>query len=223
MDNSLAAERGRVIARRFPHAPDRIARLPLDRRGFPVPWFVSWRDGLPQFPVVDAAKLGLAWSDERCWVCGERLGVHRSWVMGPMSVIEGATPEPPSHHDCATFAAEACPHLTTDARYSDNFGAADGYAQQGNISKIRSAATAIWVTRGRGATPFRAGGGILFKLDDPARLEWYAHGGKATDVDVRQAIAAVLPTLRLAAEADRREAEFERRLRWLEAWAPPSS
>src|SRR3569623_1956600 len=155
-----------MAASRFPDAPARIARLPAAPRGFPVPWFVSWRDGVPQFPVIDAAKLGAAWRDERCWVCGERLGAWRGWVVGPMSVIEGATPEPPSHCDCAAFAVKSCPRLTS-ARTRP--GATAGYARQANVSHTRSSATAIWITKGRGATPFQANGGLLFKLEEPSR------------------------------------------------------
>jgi hypothetical protein len=206
---------------RFPDAPARIARLPADVRGFPVPWFVSWRDGAPQFPVIDAEKLGVAWRDERCWVCGERLGAWRGWVVGPMSVIEGATPEPPSHCDCAAFAVASCPHLSSAAaKPSTQHGPAAGYVAQANLSRTPSAATAIWVTRGRGATPFRANGGVLFKLEEPARVDWYAERRPATAAEVRSAIAVGLPILRQAAEAERRVEAFEARLKWLERWAP---
>ena len=206
---------------RFPDMPPRVARLPLDVRGFPVPWFVSWRDGAPLFPVVDAAKLALAWTGQRCWVCGEALGVWRGWIVGPMSVIEGATPEPPSHCDCAAFALTACPHLTSaDARFSDAEAGSAGHVAQANISRIRSSAAAIWVTRGRGAAPFRAGDGVLFRLEPPTRLEWWAHRRPATGPEVRDAIAVGLPVLRATAEAERRAAALEARLRWLESWLP---
>ena len=51
--------------------PERIARLPLDKRGFPVPWFVQWDDGVPNFPVMDPDKFRLAISFNRCWCCGQ--------------------------------------------------------------------------------------------------------------------------------------------------------
>jgi hypothetical protein len=206
---------------RFPDAPSRLAHLPRDRRGFPVPWFVSWGAGEPRFPVVDAAKLSLAWNEERCWVCGDRLGAHRGWVVGPMSVIEGATPEPPSHYECAAFSVSACPHLSTaDARFSGRYADDADCVAQPNISKATSAVTAIWITKGRGATPFRAGAGTLFGLAEPTRLEWYAAGRPASDGEVRVAIEQAVPTLRTAAVAQGRAADFEARLRWLERWAP---
>lgn len=206
---------------RFSDLPRRVARLPTDRRGFPIPWFVSWRDGQPHFPAIDAVKLGVAWNEDLCWVCGDRLGASRGWVVGPMSAIEGATPEPPSHYDCARFAVRHCPHLATaTAKFSEKYEGIEGYVSQANVSKVRSGATAIWVTKGRGATPFQAGRGILFGLDEPVRLEWYANGQPATVGDVREAIARTLPTLQRAAEAEGRAAELERRLAWLERWLP---
>ncbi|THD62965.1 hypothetical protein [Phenylobacterium sp.] len=206
---------------RFSDLPKRVQRLPTDRRGFPVPWFVAWRDGEPQFPVVDAAKLGVAWAGELCWVCGDKLGALRGWVVGPMSALEGATPEPPSHYDCARFSVRCCPHLSTPtAKPSARYGEAEGYAAQANVSKLRSGATAIWVTRGRGATPFHAGGGLLFGLEGPERLEWYAAGRPASAADVRAAIARVLPTLRRVAEREGRAPDLARRLQWLDRWTP---
>jgi hypothetical protein len=169
------------VSARFSDLPKRVQRLPADRRGFPIPWFVAWRDGEPQFPVIDAAKLRVAWTNELCWVCGDRLGTVRGWVMGPMSAIEGATPEPPSHYDCARFSVRHCPHLSTPkAKPSTKHGEGAGYGARANVSKVRSGVTAIWMTRGRGAAPFAAGGGILFGLDGPERLEWYAAGGPAS-------------------------------------------
>ncbi|MGA0601436.1 hypothetical protein ACO2Q3_12100 [Caulobacter sp. KR2-114] len=206
---------------RFADMPARVARLPVDHRGFPVPWFVAWRDGAPQFPVIDAGKLALAWTAERCWVCGEALGAWRGWIVGPLSALEGATPEPPSHCDCAGFAVTACPHLASaDARFAENADAAPGHVAQANVSRLRTDATGIWVTRGRGATAMRAGGGVLFRLEPPQRLEWWARRRPATGQDVRAALDAALPVLRRTAEAEGRAAALEARMRWLQRWTP---
>jgi hypothetical protein len=219
--NELIAEPHGVTSKRFPNAPSRIVRLPTDRRGFPVPWFVLWREADPQFPVIDSSKLKVAWKDERCWVCGDKLGAYRSWVVGPMSVIEGATPEPPNHHECAVFSVTSCPHLATPlARYSETYNGHPDYGRQANISRIRTGAVAIWTTKGRGATPFPAGSGLLFGLEEPSSLDWYAAGKPATADAVRAAIAVGLPVLLKAAETERRTAQFERRLEWLEKWIP---
>ncbi len=138
-----------------------------------------------------------------------------------MSIIEGATPEPPCHYECALFSVRNCPHLSTSASvFSAKYDDAAGYAPQANISKVRSDATAIWMTKGRIPAPFRAGHGILFELQGPERLEWYVGGSPASVGEVRQALDAVLPTLRRTAEREGRGEELVRRLLWLERWLP---
>jgi hypothetical protein len=37
--------------------PARFARLPADERGYPVPKFVEWIDGKPDFRCVDSRWL----------------------------------------------------------------------------------------------------------------------------------------------------------------------
>jgi len=96
----------------LPALPPRIARLARDRRGFPVPWFVATIDGEPDFRVVDTPKLAVAIRQHRCWVCGEQLGVHLAFPIGPTCVANRVTAEPPVHRECAEFSARACPFLT---------------------------------------------------------------------------------------------------------------
>src|SRR5262245_41338481 len=92
--------------------PDRMARLPLDARGYPVPWFVEWINGAPEFRVMDTRQWKVAVQQRRCWVCGYALGKYLSFVVGPMCGINRTTSEPPSHLDCADWSARACPFLT---------------------------------------------------------------------------------------------------------------
>src|SRR5690242_2247182 len=92
--------------------PDRIARLPLDERGYPVPWFVDWVDGKPEFRAMDPAKWKRAVKERLCWVCGDRLGVLLVFPIGPMCGINRTTAEPPSHRDCALWSVRNCPFLS---------------------------------------------------------------------------------------------------------------
>jgi hypothetical protein len=93
------------------NTPDRIAKLPIDRRNFAVPWFVEWINGEPDFRVVDAHKIGEAIRYRKCWICGERLGRFLVWLIGPMCIINRTSAEPPSHRDCAEYAVRVCPFL----------------------------------------------------------------------------------------------------------------
>ena len=55
------AERGRMIPELAAvPMPARIARLPRDDRGYPVPAFVPWQDGKPYFPAASTPYMALA-------------------------------------------------------------------------------------------------------------------------------------------------------------------
>lgn len=107
----------------LPELPRRIAKLPKDECGYPVPRFVKWlEDGkpapdgaspgaVPDFRYADASFRARAFTRGLCWICGEPTGAHRVFVIGPMCVINRITSEPACHRDCAEFAAKACPFL----------------------------------------------------------------------------------------------------------------
>ena len=98
-------------ATRFPDLPATMRDLPVDHRGFPVPWFVAWIDGKPSFPVADGAKMALAVRQGLCWVCGGKLPKMRASVIGPMCAINRTISEPQSHLECARFSARRCPFM----------------------------------------------------------------------------------------------------------------
>ena len=50
--------------------PDYMRKRPLDSRGVPVPWFVTWVDSTPDLMTVDDRKFQLAMDKRRCWMCG---------------------------------------------------------------------------------------------------------------------------------------------------------
>lgn len=97
---------------RFKDLPPRIAKLPTDERGYPVPYFVEWIDGKPDFRVMSSKNLARAVKYRRCWICGEELGRFLCFTIGPMCGVNRISSEPPSHYDCARFAVSACPFLT---------------------------------------------------------------------------------------------------------------
>ena len=72
-------------------APDRIKRLPVDHRGFPVPYFVVWIDGKPDFRLVMPGRLGECFKNKICWICGEPLGRFLAFAIGPMCVFNRTT------------------------------------------------------------------------------------------------------------------------------------
>ena len=96
--------------------PDAIAALPRDDRGYPVPWFVAWVGGKPEFRCADSAKFARAVKQKRCWICGEQLDPRQHvFVIGPMCMVNRITSEPPCHESCAIFSVRNCSFLTRPA------------------------------------------------------------------------------------------------------------
>lgn len=190
----------------LPERPARIARLPLDARGFPVPWFVHWQDGVPDFRIVRENGIGLAHKHKTCWLCGEPLGRYGAFVIGPMCGINRTISEPPSHRDCALYAAMACPFLTRPAMKRNERGIADmieaGLAKDsaGHGLKRNPGCCSVWVTREW--RPFKAQGGYLFTFGDPTEVTHWCQGRTATRAEVLHSIETGLPALQELADAE---------------------
>lgn len=197
----------------LPHMPARIARLPRDERGYPVPWFVAWMkdgdvcppgEGTPDFRVIAPKKLWTAVSKGRCWVCGIEMGVHHVYVIGPMCVINRVTSEPPCHRDCAEFAARACPFLIRPREKRNTKNMPETATVAGISIDRNPGATCLYETRK--ATRFKAGDGVLFRLDPPDRVDWWAKGRTATRDEVMESIDSGYPILMDMAVKEGREA-----------------
>jgi hypothetical protein len=180
--------------------PERIARLPVSPKGFPVPRFVAWFDGVPDFRVVDTPYIVRAVKRKLCWVCGEPLGRTFAMTLGPMCAITRTISEPPAHRECAVFSAQACPFLSNPrARRNENelpdHVPAPGFGLQRNPG-----AAAVWVTRSY--TAFKSGKGVLFTFADPEEVLWFAEGRKASRAEVQASIDSGYHFLVAAAEKD---------------------
>ena len=186
-------------------SPPRIAKLPLDRRGYPVPWFVPMVNGEPEFRAMDPAKFRQALQERRCWVCGEPLGAYLAFVIGPMCAITRTTAEPPTHRDCARWSAVNCPFLSRPhmVRREDAFTDAH-LANVAGIGLRRNPGVAlIWVTRT--FSVFRDDKGWpLLRVGDPTAVEWWCEGRAATRAEVQASVASGLPSLLALAEDEDR-------------------
>lgn len=181
--------------------PGSIARLPVDGRGYPIPWFVDRRaplkDGNPDFRVMDGKHLKAAVRERRCWICGspirERAGV---FVAGPMCGVNRTSPEPPNHSFCAEWAVRACPFLATPKRLRDERGLPAAVTQAGIGIKRNPGVAMLWATEAY-ETWRPPGGGILFEMGEPIPygVEWFAHGRRATRAEVVASIETGLPLL----------------------------
>jgi hypothetical protein len=106
--------------------PARIARLPRDRRGYPIPFIVT-RDGNgdPHFTMNDTHKAATCAHFELCGICGERLGALKCFVGGPGSAFhpDGMFFDGPVHRDCGVYALQSCPYLALAGKYARRIGA----------------------------------------------------------------------------------------------------
>lgn len=197
--------------------PVRMRMLPLDRRGYPVPWFVAWLrldgteckpgEGTPDFRVIGSQKIVRAVRERRCWLCGLPLGSHLAFVIGPMCAVNRINSEPPSHRDCARFALQACPFLSNpNMRRNERIDLPPGSLDAPGLHLDRNPGVmAMWITRtyrlvhvdGIVGNP-----GTLFELGTPSGVEWWAKGQPAKRVDVEAALHSGLSILKEQAERD---------------------
>jgi hypothetical protein len=176
--------------------PSRMLTLPVDDRGYVVPWFVDWIDGKPEFRAMNPEKWVRAIKNKLCWVCGDRLGRWMSFVAGPMCGINRTSSEPPSHLECAQWSARNCPFLNNPQairREDENANALSKVV--GGVGIQRNPGVAmLWTTNTY--TVFDDGrGGRLLHMGEPNSVEWYASGRPATREEVLASIDSGFPAL----------------------------
>lgn len=178
--------------------PDRIKRLPVDHRGFPVPKFVAWPNGQADHRVMNADRLAPSVKDRRCWICGDKLGRYYCSVIGCMCAVNRVISEPPSHLECAEFSVKACPFLARPHAHRRDTNMPEGHKEPAGFHLARNPGVAcLWVSK-QYPKPFQAysgGVGILFSLGDPVETIWYREGRLATRREVIEAIEEGLPNL----------------------------
>ncbi len=196
----------------LPKAPSRILGLPVDERGYPVPWFVAWVDGKPEFRAMDTAKFIRAIKEKRCWVCGELLGAKFAFVIGPMCAVNRISSEPPSHLECAVFSAQGCPFLTKPHMVRrENDLAPEVRDNMAGVGLKRNPGVAmVWVTKSYKMIKVPKmnghGMGYLLEIGGPLEVRCFAEGRTATREETEESIRTGLPALIAAGEVDGPEA-----------------
>lgn len=182
--------------------PDRVARLDRNREGYPIPWFVAVIDGVPDFRVIRPDGIRDAIRFERCWICGQHRGRTATFVIGPMCAVNRVSAEPPSHRECAVYAAKACPFLARPNMRRRDTALPEAASKPGGVMISRNPGVAlVWVTREFAAwSPAR--GEVLFDVGAPLEVQWLAEGREATRAEVLASIDSGLPILREEAERE---------------------
>ena len=182
--------------------PDRMRRRPLDARGYPVPWFVAWIAGKPDFRIVDPNKFRLALDKRRCWLCGAQLGKYATFVVGPMCTINRISAEPPSHMECAKFAVRGCPFLTIPTAQYREANRPENYRANPGMATHNPEVSALWTCdEWHAARVMGADGapGVLVEFGEPKSVSYWREGREATAQEARIAFDA--GARRLAYEA----------------------
>lgn len=185
--------------------PARMVGLPRNKQGYPIPWFVAeLPDGTRDFRVADQERHVDALRFRLCWLCGGRLGSYAAFVIGPMCAVNRISSEPPSHADCAVYAANVCPFLATPNMRRRDTGIPDGTIEPGGVAILRNPGVAlVWTTREyRWFRPQLGAPGLLCDVGEPTNLQWFAEGRRATRDEILASMESGLPELRNACHQD---------------------
>lgn len=185
--------------------PRAMRQLPRNTAGYPIPFFVEYVDGTPDFRIMSGKNLVRAVNESLCWLCGEPL--HRTrgngrrpdgtFVAGPMCLVNRNSAEPPSHEACAAWAVRACPFLVNPNRERRSYGV-EGLAENiAGISFDRNPGV-TGLIHSTAWTPYQAddgGKGVLFRMDKIDGVEWIAGGRPALVDEVLHSLDTGLPAL----------------------------
>lgn len=186
--------------------PERIAALPRDHSGYPVPFFASVVNGKPELRLMTRTAVQAAIRDKLCWVCGQPresspLGVGLdTFVIGPMCIINRISGEPPSHPDCAEYAARVCPFLARPNMVRRTTGLPDERVTAPGALPHNPGVTLVYTTGEWSAyRPDPNHPSLLYELGEPTSVSWWTQGRPANFAEVWPAVTQGLG--RLYAEA----------------------
>lgn len=189
-------------------------------RGYPVPWFVPWINGEPEFRAAASPKRVQAVMQNLCWVCGTPLqpppkefrvvvGFAQpvTFVIGPMGAINRTTAEPPCHHECALYSIRNCPFLSKPQMVRRENDLPE-HSAPGVMIERNPSVSLLWSTRGY--VIFGDGsGGWLIRLRTPSQTEWFYRRQPATRAQVEESVRSGFPLLLKMAQEEGPEAVAE--------------
>lgn len=195
----------------LPPLPRRMSHLPLDERGYPIPWFVAVQpDGSRDFRVADGLKANRAREYRHCWVCGEKVGRVATFVIGPMCAVNRTTSEPGCHLECAEFSVTACPFLTLPKAKRNERGLDPSLPKSLGPEEFaiprNPGVSCLWSTgdwklwRLNQMLPGRDS--WLYLLGEPTAISWWAEKRHATRAEILHSIDTGMPFLQKEADAE---------------------
>jgi hypothetical protein len=188
----------------IPDMPEKMRRLAVDARGYPIPYFVAWLDasgaptkrgeGTPDFRMVSPETFVKCHTERLCWVCGQALGSYKAFVIGTACVLPRTSSEPPSHDDCADFSARACPFLVHPRqKRRDNRMPEVWHKPPGDMIQSNPRLAIVWTIKRYQLV--QVNGRVVFDIGTPEHVRWYTEGRLATRAEVLESIHSGLPAL----------------------------
>lgn len=147
----------------LPALPLRMRSLPKDAEGKPIPHLLGLVATKFESSLGPDLVLTTLCKQERCWLCGDKLGQYAAFVGEPSTSVTRISRTPPAHHDCAKYAAMTGLMQPKDAKV-----------------------TLVWVTRHHQLQT--TANGLLFILGEPEQTFWFSGGRCATREEVQAAL-----------------------------------
>jgi hypothetical protein len=210
----------------LPPLPPDMRQLPIDQRGFPVPYFVKWVNGVPDFRILDMEKIHQSTVEGRCQICGKKLGRSGIFAVGPISAITLVDDEPPMHQLCAEFAAQACPWMMRPGMKRGQAVKPDGTLTPAEIlntpGTVYSGAPKVWalIEVQSYYADRQADGTILYHMGQPVEMSWWAEGRRATREQVIDATSDARTYLANHDPSPEAVADLDARMTELGQWLP---
>jgi hypothetical protein len=164
-----------------------MGHLPRDERGYPVPWFVKWLEGKPDFRIVDGDKFRQAIRFGNCWICGEPLGRLKTFVLGSMNIVNRVTSEPGNHLECADYAVKACPFLLLPAAKYRKAELPAGTRVPPQMNSRNPGVTALWTCVSAKLLRY-PNNQYLLRVGDPVHVDFVREGKLATREQILESI-----------------------------------
>jgi hypothetical protein len=159
--------------------PPRVARLPRDRRGYPVFYTIEPPEGVPRdgrvdFAVMNVARAIRCGAGRLCGVCGKPLGETIHFLGGPMCCQNRVFGDPAMHLECATYARLVCPYLTNAVRNYDLRERPNTIGDPNVILTKPERLILYTCRRYKMQPPEQTGGKPIYICEHASSVEWYS-------------------------------------------------
>lgn len=177
--------------------PKNMRGLKKLKSGTSIPFFVPVIDGKHDFRVMDPEAFRKACMLNLCWICGKKMGRFCTFVGGPLVAAQEISSEPPSHPECATFAAKVCPYMNGAEIRRNHLPehtkpSAHGVDENSGITALCTSLGYKFIENS---------GSYLFKFEK-SEIVWLKHGKPATSDQVRDASKVAMERFRVSPAAN---------------------